>query len=86
MLYNLTVLVRWHEFGKPPSTLQPLRESWSEEILDKHLHTFFHEGPTNIHQIILAEALCSTWHQCPAHRALIADNRVSFTQGTIPEK
>ena len=84
MLYNLTVLVRWHEFGKPPNILQVMPCSWTDADLDEALATFFHQGPKNIHQITLAEVLVSTWIHFPEYRDEVASNILCFTQGTRP--
>lgn len=86
LCHNLTVLVRWHEFGQPPYHLEACSEAWSEETLDEHLVAFFLQGPTNIHQITLAEVLISTWNKHPAHRDLVAANLKCFMQGTRPTR
>ena len=85
MLYNLTVLVRWHEFGEPPNILPVTSHSWNESDLDKALIDFFHQGPKNIHQITLAEVLVSTWNTYPEYRDEVASNIICFTQGTQPK-
>ena len=82
--YNLTVLVRWHEFGQPPSRLEGLERTWSEADFDHHLTQFFLSGPQNIHQITLAEALCALWVEWPELSHLIAANLACFTAGTRP--
>lgn len=82
--YNLTVLNRWHQFGHPPTRLEPLSVDWDEGALDEHLTAFFLDGPTNIHQITLAEALLWVWNEYPACRRLVAANLACFTQGTRP--
>ena len=84
MLYNLTVLVRWHEFGDPPNLLQLRTENWNESDLDQALIAFFHNGPKNIHQITLAEVLVSIWNEYPEYRDWVATNLICFTQGTQP--
>ena len=83
-MYNLTILDRWHEFGRPPADLAALCEDWDESVFDAHLVSFFPNGPTNIHQITLADALLWTWTQYPEHRRLTAANVVCFTKGTRP--
>jgi len=82
--YNLTVLNRWHQFGRVPTRLEPLSVDWDDKTLDEHLTAYFLDGPTNIHQITLAEALLWVWNEYPAYRRLVAANVVCFTQGTAP--
>ena len=84
MLYNLTVLVRWHEYGNAPSHLHAHTISWSESVFDQHLIRFFLQGPVNIHQITLAEVLVDIWKQYPQYRDLVAANILCFTQNTRP--
>lgn len=84
--YNLTVLNRWHVFGKPPVLLDAIDEDWSEETLVERLATFFLDGPTNIHQITFAEALVWVWRHHPGLRPLVAANVVCFTHNTAPQK
>ena len=84
LLYNLTVLNRWHEFGETPTRLEPLSDRWDDATFDAHLIEFFPRGPTNIHQITLAEALLWSWNEYPDLRSLVAANMVCFTQGTRP--
>ena len=83
-LHNLTVLNRWQEFGKAPVLLDPISDDWDEQALDDHLIEFFLKGPTNIHQITLAEALLWTWENHPGFRKMIAANILCFTRGTQP--
>ena len=82
--YNLTVLNRWHQSGRVPTRLEPLSVDWDDKTLDEHLTAYFLDGPTNIHQITLAEALLWVWNEYPACRRLVAANIVCFTQGTQP--
>ena len=82
--YNLTVLMRWHEFGEAHKTLEPLSTDWTESTFDEHLIAYFPKGPTNIHQITLADALLTVWNQHPEHRRLVAANILCFTKGPTP--
>ncbi len=82
--YNLTVLNRWHQFGRAPIRLEPLSVDWDEQVLDEHLTTYFLDGPTNIHQITLAEALLWVWNEYPDYRRIVAANVVCFTKATSP--
>ncbi len=81
---SLTVMNRWSPFGKPPAVLEPLAVDWSEEDLDVHLTRFFPDGPTNIHQITLAEALVWVWNHHPEMRRRCAANVVCFTRDVRP--
>ena len=83
-LYNLTVLNRWHQFGKPPAHLEALQEDWDEATFDAHLTAYFPNGPTNIHQITLAEALLWVWNHHPETRRLVAANVVCFSERSGP--
>ena len=82
MLYNLTVLVRWHEFGRAPAKLKPIKGGWSQVQLKSRLETFFLHGQTNVHQITLAEALIWVWWNYPDYRDLAASNIVCFSEMT----
>lgn len=84
MLHNLTILFRWHEFGREPSKLSPLAEDWDASVFDQHFEAYFLDGPTNIHQITLADALLWVWNHHPEHRRLVAANVASFTKDTRP--
>ena len=64
--------------------VQALHTRWSEDEFDRHLIQFFREGPQNIHQITLAEALLWCWVHYPKYRNLIAANLLCFTKGTRP--
>ena len=83
--YNLTVLNRWHAYDEEPKTVSPYNKVWSEEALDEHFRSFFLEGPTNIHQITLADALLSTWNNYPQLRSFCAANILCFTAGASPK-
>jgi len=78
------VMNRWSPFGKPPAVLEPLAVDWSEADLDAHLTRFFPDGPTNIHQITLAEALVWVWNHHPEMRRRCAANVVCFTRDVSP--
>ncbi len=82
--YNLTVMNRWEPDGQAPAALRPLNATWGEQDLDEHLTRFFLEGPTNIHQVTLAEALVSVWSAYPNLRPLCATNLLGFTRGVQP--
>jgi len=84
-LYNLTVMNRWQTDAKPPTLVTPCEEEWSDETLEKRLLPFFLEGPTNIHQITLADALLWAWEHFPEHRQLCAANILCFTRGARPQ-
>ena len=81
-LKNLTILVRWHEFGRAPKALEPVSLEWSETDFEAHQIKFFLEGPVNVHQITLADVLLWVWQAYPEHRGLVAANLCGFTQGT----
>ncbi len=84
MMHNLSLLTR----PAPDSsakTLSPLQSTWTGEELDSELTQFFLDGPENIHQITLADALLWVWGNHPEHQALCAANLVCFTQGTRPQ-
>jgi hypothetical protein len=83
-LYNLTVMTRWHPFGQAPYVVTPCEEEWTEKALDEHLIEFFSKGPSNIHQITLADALLWVWNHFPEYRRLCAANVLCFTHGVRP--
>ncbi len=83
-LRNVTVMTRWHSFGDPPADLAPLDEDWSDEEVDRRFAHYFHEGPTNTHQITLADALLWVWNHYPQHRRRVAANIVCFSKGVSP--
>lgn len=83
-LYNLTVMNRWHSFGEAPKQVNPLDKDWTESILDERFERYFADGPTNIHQITLADALLWVWNHHPEHRRLCAANILCFTNGVSP--
>ena len=83
-LYNLTVMTRWHPFGQVPNVVTPCEDEWTEEVLDEHLIEFFPKGPSNIHQITLADALLWVWNHFPEYRRLCAANVLCFTNGVRP--
>ena len=66
------------------SVIKPIKPIWSEQDFDTHMIRFFLEGPHNIHQITLAEALLWCWVHHPEHRGLVAANLICFTEGTRP--
>ena len=84
-LYSLTVMNRWHEFGEPPILLAPHTETWDDATLDEHFKRYFLDGPTNIHQITLADALMWVWNHAPEYRNHCAANVLCFTEGTSPK-
>ncbi|MEE2779824.1 MAG: hypothetical protein VYE15_04815 [Myxococcota bacterium] len=79
-LRNLARLVR------PAADIQvaPCEDDWSEAELDERFVSFFLDGPTNIHQITLADALLWVWKSHPEYRRLCAGNVLCFTQGARP--
>ncbi|MBM76301.1 MAG: hypothetical protein CMK59_12930 [Proteobacteria bacterium] len=66
------------------SKVCPLDVEWDDHDFDVHLTEFFRNGPKNIHQITLAEALLWCWSNAQEHRRLIAANLLCFTKATLP--
>ena len=85
-LYNLTVLNRWHPFGSVPVLLEPLSEDWDDRDFDEQLVAYFLEGPTNTHQITLAEVLLWVWTHYPEKRRLVAASMRCLTHATTPRE
>lgn len=82
--YTQTVLNGGYGYENEPRLLDPLEFDWSEKELNDQLTRFFLEGPKNIHQITLAEALLWCWGQYPQYRRLIAANLLCFTDRVRP--
>lgn len=83
-LHSLTVQVRWLPDGEVKAQLAPLEEDVDAAELDARFRTFFLEGPRNIHQVTLADALWWVWRHHPEHRGLCLANLAVFTRGTRP--
>ena len=79
MHHSQMMLIRGTSLEESATPLQPLDKVWSEEVLDENLTQFFLEGPHNIHQITLAEALVWCWSHYPQYRGLVAANLQCFT-------
>ena len=69
-----------------PALVEPIDTEWDEVEFDEHLIHFLREGPSNIHQLTLSEALMWCWSNYSHHRNRIAANLICFTKGTRPEK
>lgn len=83
-LHSLTVQVRWEPFDEVKAHLIPLEVPVDAATLDARFRTFFLEGPRNIHQVTLADALWWVWCHHPEHRGLVLANLDVFTRGTRP--
>ncbi|MEB3223119.1 MAG: hypothetical protein VKS61_13670, partial [Candidatus Sericytochromatia bacterium] len=62
--------------------LEPEAGEVDEAALGERVRTFFLEGPRNVHQITLADALWWVWLHHPEHRGLCLANLTAFTRGT----
>ena len=82
--YSQTVLSNGYGHETAPQLLTPINQAWSETEFDHHLTHFFLEGPKNIHQITLAEALLWCWTHHQEHRGLVAANLLCFTDRARP--
>lgn len=84
-LYNLTVLVRWVSFDGAGVRVEPLPCPDDERDFEDRVKTFFAEGPRNIHQVTLADALSWVWRHHPEYRGHCAANLATFTRATRPK-
>ena len=84
LLMNLSLINGEDGRDDPTRQLRAIDERWDDEELDRRLAAFFLHGPTNIHQITLAEALLWCWSHYPDYRGLIAANFACFSEGVSP--
>ena len=84
-LHNIVGIIGPSGADAATSDLEPAPGVWTEAELDARLATFFLEGPTNVHQITLADALLWVWNHHPEHRQLCAANVLCFTRGASPK-
>ena len=84
LTHTLSVLNNGYSQEEAPNVLEPIDVDWSVEELDAQVIKLFLEGPKNIHQITLVEALLWCWTHYPNYRRLIVANLVCFTDRVRP--
>jgi hypothetical protein len=83
-LFHNLMIINGGTMEDVPSLVKPIDKDWSEAEFDELLITFLRDGPKNLHQLTLSEALLWCWSNYSQYRNMIAANLICFTNGTRP--